>query len=177
MIPSSVMCVDFYEYPPIQIMYLIRICQLELGKFCKNPSNVLLQFSVEEIAYYAMDMFSDELCWMMEMNWLDMEYNFNETKYAEDVMELPATVSAALLDEEAFNQCQQEALAMMASEYDNGCSDEYTEEELENLEEIGELASGIMCLKKTFDESCADYIENELIYMIQAASSMNLAGK
>merc|ERR1712122_382018 len=133
--------------------------------------------SVEEIAYYAMDMFSDELCWMMEMNWLDMEYNFNETKYAEDVMELPATVSAALLDEEAFNQCQQEALAMMASEYDNGCSEEYTEEELENLEEIGELASGIMCLKKTFDESCADYIENELIYMIQAASSMNLAGK
>ena len=86
-------------------------------------------------------------------------------------------VSAALLDEEAFNQCQQEALEMMASEYDNGCSDEYTEEELENLEEIGELASGIMCLKKTFDESCADYIENELIYMIQAASSMNLAGK
>merc|ERR1712115_752808 len=107
--------------------------------------------SVEEIAYYAMDKFSDELCWMMEMNWLDMEYN--------------------------FNQCQQEVLAMMSSEYDSGCSDEYSEEELEQLEQVGELASGIMCLQKTFSDSCADYIENELIYMIQAASTMDLAGK
>merc|ERR1712227_771817 len=55
--------------------------------------------SVDEVANYAMDMFGDDLCWLMEMNWLDMEYNFNETKYAEDVMELPATVSAALMDE------------------------------------------------------------------------------
>ena len=81
------------------------------------------------------------------------------------------------MDEDAFSQCQQEVLAMMASEYDNGCSEEYTDEELEQLEEIGELAAGIMCLKKTFSDSCANYIENELIYMIQAASTMNLAGK
>ena len=86
-------------------------------------------------------------------------------------------VSAALMDEEAFNQCQQEVLAMMSSEYDSGCSDEYSEEELEQLEQVGELASGIMCLQKTFSDSCADYIENELIYMIQAASTMDLAGK
>ena len=80
------------------------------------------------------------------------------------------------MNEDEFAQCQQEAMSMMSSQFDEGCATAYSEEEMEWLGQIGEISSGIMCLKKIFSESCAQYIEGEMLYMIQSFGTMP-AGK
>jgi len=100
--------------------------------------------------------YTDDACILSEIGWMNNDYSFNEESIMVDIGSLDATV-AAQITEDAMAECAAEKIEEMTSDASE-CLSAYSEEEMQQLSQVGTQIAHYECFLELFEEGCTDYL-------------------
>lgn len=112
-------------------------------------------------------------CVLHQLGWIDEAGKENEAIMTADMASLPTEVTASL-SEEAINTCAVERMQKiqrkLAKKF-RKCADNYSEEELNKMEEMGLKIQTYKCFKAMFHNSCQQKVKDEIIAFFKAKAT------
>merc|ERR1711892_1104930 len=112
--------------------------------------------SFSDIMDWVESKYSDDACILSEIGWMNNDYSFNEETIMADIGSLDATV-AAPITEDAMAECAAEKIEEMTSDASE-CLSAYSEEEMQQLSQVGTQIAHYECFLELFEEGCTDYL-------------------
>merc|ERR1711935_10986 len=112
-------------------------------------------------------------CVLYQLGWIDETGKENEAIMTADMASLSTDVTASL-SEEAINSCAAERMEKIQKKLAKKfrkCADNYSEEELNQLEEMGQKIQAYKCFKAMFHNSCQQKVKEEIVAFFKAQAS------
>merc|ERR1711936_1143101 len=150
------------------------------GKKCKNKNKGKGKKcpTVEESEAWFMEEHAGELCVFYQLGWLDEAGNFNNVTAEADLAPLPSNVTEAV-SQENMEQCMGMVLQEMSEDkMIKKCleGDNYTEEELNKLEELAKGTAGIKCFVNMFQDGCNAFVGEKIYQGLYSSLDTVVAG-
>ena len=97
-----------------------------------------------------------------EMGWLGNDGTLNNETVTADILSLPQEVSA-LLTQEGVAQCAGDLMDEMAEHpLYTRCAENYSQDEIAELEEVGSMVASFKCFHDRFNQGCRSVIRNQI---------------
>merc|ERR1712226_660749 len=112
-------------------------------------------------------------CVLNQLGWIDEAGKEDEAVMTADMASLPTEVTASL-SEEAINTCaveRMEKIEKKLAKKFRKCADNYSEEVLNKMEEMGLKIQTYKCFKAMFYNSCQQKVKEEIIAFFKAKAT------
>merc|ERR1719312_562004 len=101
-------------------------------------------------------------CILQKLGWMDADMNAVMDVMKDDMMSLPAEVSATISTDK-MTECADKIMDKMSKRYKNKkCSKEFSDADREKLADLGLKTAQNKCFQKQFTKSCQMFVRKEI---------------